>query len=92
MTESLFGRHRDKMVARATTGLHWGVCLGNGFLVVSPSCEMNVSLNRDDDIGATCDLSGSASGFVRQGDIGMHDGWPAKHKRNQFGSYRNRAE
>ena len=84
MTESSFGRHRDKMVARATTGSHWDVCLGNGLLVVSPSCGMNVSLNRDDDIGATCDLAGSASEFVRQKDIGIYEELPAKNKRNQF--------
>ena len=76
MTERLFGRHRDKMVARAITGSHRGVCFRNGMLVTSPSCGVNVSLNRDDDICATCDLAGSAREFVRYEDIGTHEQLP----------------
>ena len=66
------------MVARATTGSHRGVCSRNGMLVASPSCGVNVSLNRDDDIGATCDLAGSAREFVRHEDIGTHEELPTK--------------
>ena len=73
MTEGLFGRHRDKMVARAIAGSHRGVWFRNGVLVAPPSCRVNVSLNRDDDIGATCDLTGSAREFVRHEDIGLHE-------------------
>ena len=76
MTERLFGRHRDKMVARATTGSHRGVCFRNGMLVRSPSCGLNVSLNRDDDIWATCDLAGSSIEFVRHEDIDTHEELP----------------
>jgi|SouAtlMetagenome_1021521.scaffolds.fasta_scaffold56481_1 hypothetical protein len=66
------------MVARATTGSHRGVCSRNGMLVASPSCGVNVSLNRDDDIGATCDLAGSAREFGRHEDIGTHEELPTK--------------
>ena len=82
MTERLFGRHRDKMVARATTGSHRGVCFRNGMLVTSPSCGVNMFLNRDDhdDIWATCDLTGSAREFVRHEDIGTHEELPTQRQ------------
>ena len=93
ITEGLFGRHRDKMVARATTGSHRDGLVCNVLLLVSWSCELNVSLYRDDAIGVTCDLAGSASELVRLKDIGIYEEWPVhKNKRNQFGSDRKHTE
>ena len=43
-------------------------------LVASPSC----GVNRDDDIGAICDLADSANKFVRHEDIGIHEELPTK--------------
>ena len=78
MTEGLFGKRRDRMVARATTGSYRDVLVCNVLLLVSWSCELNVPLYRDDDIGVTCDLAGSASELVRLKDIGIYEEWPAK--------------
>ena len=66
------------MVDRAITGSHRDVCFRNGLLVASPSCGINVSLNRDDDIEATCTRAGSAREFVRQEDIGIHEELPTR--------------